>query len=144
MSIEILAPAGSLGSIYAAVRCGANAVYVGGSRFSARANATNFTPEELEKAVDYCHLHNVKIYQAVNTLVFDDELSDFLKAAKLSAELGIDAFIVQDVGAAEMLKQALPDEAQRINADVNTHQRGRTACERIGLFESCSFEGTAF
>ena len=81
MSIEILAPAGSLDSIYAAVRCGANAVYVGGSRFSARANATNFTPEELEKAVDYCHLHNVKIYQAVNTLVFDNELSDFLKAA---------------------------------------------------------------
>lgn len=123
MSIEILAPAGSLDSIYAAVRCGANAVYVGGSRFSARANATNFTPGELEKAVDYCHLHNVKIYQAVNTLVFDNELSDFLKAAKLSAELGIDAFIVQDVGAAKMLKQALPDMKLNASTQMSIHTK---------------------
>lgn len=123
MSIEILAPAGSPESIYAAVRCGADAVYVGGSRFSARANAANFTPEELAAAVDYCHLHNVKIYQAVNTLVFDNELSDFLKAAKLSAEIGIDAFIVQDVGAAYMLKQALPDMKLNASTQMSIHTK---------------------
>lgn len=123
MGIEILAPAGSSESIYAAVRCGANAVYVGGSRFSARANATNFTADELSAAVDYCHLHNVKIYQAVNTLVFDSELEDFLKAAKLSAEIGIDAFIVQDVGAAYMLKQTLPDMKLNASTQMSIHTK---------------------
>lgn len=146
MSIEILAPAGSPESIYAAVRCGANAVYVGGSRFSARANAANFTSEELEKAVDYCHLHNVKIYQAVNTLVFDNELEEFLKAAKLSAGIGIDAFIVQDVGAAYMLKQTLPD--MKLNAStqmsIHTKQGALLAKEsgfsRVVLSRELSFE----
>lgn len=123
MGIEILAPAGSPESIYAAVRCGANAVYVGGSRFSARANATNFTADELSAAVDYCHLHNVKIYQAVNTLVFDSELEDFLKAARLSAEIGIDAFIVQDVGAAYMLKQTLPDMKLNASTQMSIHTK---------------------
>lgn len=123
MGIEILAPAGSPESIYAAVRCGANAVYVGGSRFSARANAANFTADELSAAVDYCHLHNVKIYQAVNTLVFDSELEDFLKAAKLSAEIGIDAFIVQDVGAAYMLKQTLPDMKLNASTQMSIHTK---------------------
>lgn len=121
MGIEILAPAGSMDSVYAAVRCGADAVYVGGSQFSARANAVNFTAEELEAAVDFCHLHNVKIYQALNTLVFDNELKELLKTAKLSAELGIDAFIVQDVGAAYMLKQALPDMKLNASTQMSIH-----------------------
>ena len=108
-NIEILAPAGSMESIYAAVRCGADAVYVGGSRFSARANATNFTDDELSNAVDYCHLHNVRVYQAINTLFFDNELEEVLKTAKRSAEIGVDAFIIQDIGAAMMIKQAIPD-----------------------------------
>ena len=59
---ELLAPAGSMESVLAAVRCGADAVYAGGERFSARANAANFPDAELEKAVRYCHLHGVKLY----------------------------------------------------------------------------------
>ncbi|MGN0552419.1 MAG: DUF3656 domain-containing protein [Oscillospiraceae bacterium] len=146
MGIEILAPAGSPESIYAAVRCGANAVYVGGSRFSARANATNFTADELSAAVDYCHLHNVKIYQAVNTLVFDNELEDFLKAAKLSAEIGIDAFIVQDVGAAYMLKQALPDMKLNASTQMSIHTKQgamlakETGFSRVVLSRELSFD----
>ena len=84
---ELLAPAGSMESIYAAVRCGADAVYVGGARFSARANATNFTDEELAQAVEYCHLHGVKVYRAMNTIVFAEEMKDFLAAAKKSAQV---------------------------------------------------------
>lgn len=121
MAVEILAPAGSIESVYAAVRCGADAVYVGGDRFSARANATNFTDEELSEAVGYCHLHNVKIYRAMNTLVFDSELEAFLEAAKFSAETGIDALIVQDVGAAYMLKQALPDMKLNASTQMSIH-----------------------
>ena len=72
--IEILAPAGSMESVYAAVRCGADAVYLGGADFSARQNATNFSDEELIQAVEYCHLRNVKVHRAINTLAFDDQL----------------------------------------------------------------------
>ncbi len=121
--IEILAPAGNLESVYAAVRCGADAVYVGGNSFSARAGAENFTPSQLEEAVGYCHLHNVKLYQALNTLIFDSELEEFLRAAKLSAEIGTDAFIVQDLGAAAMLKQALPDMKLNASTQMSIHTR---------------------
>lgn len=122
-NIEILAPAGSMESVYAAVRCGADAVYIGGDRFSARANAENFGKNELEAAVDHCHLHNVKVYQALNTLVFDDELEDLLEAAKFSASVGTDAFIVQDIGAAAMLKQALPDMKLNASTQMSIHTK---------------------
>ncbi|MCD7731058.1 MAG: U32 family peptidase [Oscillospiraceae bacterium] len=131
--IEILAPAGSMESVYAAVRCGADAVYVGGSRYSARANAVNFTSEELSEAVDYCHLHNVRIYQAMNTLVFDSELEDFLASARLSAEMGVDAFIVQDIGAAAMLKQALPDIRLNASTQMSIHTKeGALLAKELG------------
>ena len=68
---EILAPAGSLESLKAAVNCGADAVYIGGKQFSARQNAANFDNAELKQAADLCHLHNIKIYLTVNTIIFD-------------------------------------------------------------------------
>lgn len=113
---ELLAPAGSMESVLAAVRCGADAVYAGGERFSARANAANFPDAELEKAVRYCHLHGVKLYRAMNTLVFGSEIPDFIAAAKRSAEIGVDGLIVQDLGAARLLRQTLPD--MRLNAST--------------------------
>ena len=113
---ELLAPAGSMESVLAAVRCGADAVYAGGERFSARANAANFSDAELEKAVRYCHLHGVKLYRAMNTIVFGSEISDFIEAAKRSAEIGADGLIIQDLGAARLLRQVLPD--MRLNAST--------------------------
>lgn len=131
MSVEILAPAGSGESVLAAVRCGADAVYVGGERFSARAGAENFTRDELEKAADYCHLHNVKIYQAINTLFFDNELDDVLNEVKFASDIGIDALIVQDLGAAYAIKQTFPD--MRLNAStqmtIHTPQGAEAAAE---------------
>lgn len=113
---ELLAPAGSFESVLAAVRCGADAVYAGGERFSARANAANFSDSDLKKAADYCHLHGVKLYRAMNTLVFADEMKDFLAAAKYSAEIGVDGLIVQDIGAARLIKEMLPE--MRLNAST--------------------------
>lgn len=113
---ELLAPAGSMESVLAAVRCGADAVYLGGERFSARANAVNFSNAELEKAAEYCHLHGVKLYRAMNTLVFGSEMSDFIAEAKRSAEIGADGLIVQDLGAARLLREVLPD--MRLNAST--------------------------
>ena len=132
MSIEILAPAGSMESVYAAVRCGADAVYVGGDKYSARANATNFTASQLQEAVNYCHLHNVKVYQALNTLLFDSELEEFAETAVRSAEMGVDAFIVQDIGAARLIREILPD--MKINAStqmtIHTKEGALLAKER--------------
>lgn len=128
---ELLAPAGSMESVLAAVRCGADAVYAGGERFSARANAANFSAAELEKAVRYCHLHGVKLYRAMNTLVFGTEISDFISEAKLSAEIGADGLIVQDLGAARLLREVLPD--MRLNAStqmtIHTPEGARLAAE---------------
>lgn len=118
---ELLAPAGSMESIYAAVRCGADAVYVGGAKFSARANATNFTDEELAQAIEYCHLHGVKVYRAMNTIVFAEEMKDFLAAAKRSAEMGADGLIVQDIGAARLLREMLPDMKLNASTQMTIH-----------------------
>ena len=128
---EILAPAGSFESVLAAVRCGADAVYVGGTNFSARANAVNFSDAELEKAAEYCHLHGVKLYRAMNTLVFAEEMKDFLSAARFSAEIGVDGLIVQDIGAVRLLREMLPD--MRLNAStqmtIHTPEGTRLAAE---------------
>ena len=66
---EVLAPAGGTESIYAAVRCGTDGIYVGGKSFSARANAVNFSYDELKAAAEYCHIHGVKLYRAMNVAV---------------------------------------------------------------------------
>lgn len=128
---ELLAPAGSFESVLAAVRCGADAVYAGGERFSARANAANFSDADLKKAAEYCHLHGVKLYRAMNTLVFADEMKDFLAAAKYSAEIGVDGLIVQDIGAARLIREMLPE--MRLNAStqmtIHTPEGARLAKE---------------
>ena len=108
MKFEILAPAGSQESLIAGVRCGANAVYLGGKALNARRNAGNFDDEELFEAVKYCHSHGVLVYQTLNTLCSDDELDLVYTAVKYSLEIGVDGFIVQDIGVAKMIKESFP------------------------------------
>lgn len=131
---ELLAPAGSFESVLAAVRCGADAVYAGGERFSARANAANFSDGDLKKAADYCHLHGVKLYRAMNTLVFADEMNDFLAAAKYSAEIGVDGLIVQDIGAARLIKEMLPEMRLNASTQMTIHTpEGARLAEEMGF-----------
>lgn len=108
MKFEILSPAGSQESLIAGVRCGANAVYLGGKALNARRNAGNFDDEELFEAVKYCHSHGVLVYQTLNTLCSDDELDSVYNAVKYSLEIGVDGFIVQDIGVAKMIKESFP------------------------------------
>lgn len=108
MKFEILAPAGSQESLIAGVRCGANAVYLGGKALNARRNAGNFDDEELFDAVKYCHSHGVLVYQTLNTLCSDDELDLVYDAVKYSLEIGVDGFIVQDIGVAKIIKESFP------------------------------------
>ncbi len=106
---ELLAPAGSMESLKAAVQNGCNAVYVGGKEFSARQYAGNFSLEEMEEACDYCHTRGVKVYVTVNTVYKDKELKGFLDFVGKLYQIGVDALILQDAGAAKLVKQYYPD-----------------------------------
>lgn len=134
MQIEILAPAGSVESLTAAVRCGANAVYLGTKNFNARRNADNFDGSALKSAVEYCHQRNVKVYLTANTLVADDEMSIAYNTIKTALEYGVDAFIVQDLGVAKMIRQCFP--SARLHAStqcsVNTPD-GVNALKELGF-----------
>ena len=106
--IELLAPCGSMESVYAAVQNGADAVYMGGSRFSARAYASNFDDEKMIEVVDYCHLYGVKVYVTVNTLMKDSEMKDVLEYIKFLYKIGVDALIIQDTGLVYLIKKNFP------------------------------------
>lgn len=108
MKFEILAPAGSMESLVAGVRSGANAIYLGGKSFNARRNAGNFDNEEMKKAVEYCHQRGVKVYLTLNIIVSDEEMREAYNAVKDALSNGIDAFIVQDIGVAKMIKEHFP------------------------------------
>ncbi|MBQ1906806.1 MAG: U32 family peptidase, partial [Firmicutes bacterium] len=107
-SIEILAPVGGQEQLVAAVRSGADAVYFGLQDFNARRNAENFAGEGLKDSVAYCHLHGVKVYITINTLVKDEELAAVKKAVDTAGSAAVDALIVQDLAVAAYARQAWP------------------------------------
>lgn len=108
-NVEILAPAGNMEALRAAVQSGANAVYLGAGSFNARRNATNFSEEELQEAITYCHVRGVKVHLALNILVSDTELEQALEVIKCGCALGVDAFIIQDLGLARLVREVAPD-----------------------------------
>lgn len=107
--VELLAPAGQPAALQAALNSGADAVYLGGSLFSARARAANFQNSELSEAIDMAHLHGARVHLALNTLIADSEGERALGLAWQAARAGIDALIVQDIGLAARLRQILPE-----------------------------------
>ena len=106
---ELLAPAGDFECLIAAVAAGADAIYVGGRLYSARAYAKNFDMDELVKAVEYCHLHGVKLYVTLNTLLYDRELEGAVSFARELYRIGVDALIVADLGLVRILREVLPE-----------------------------------
>ena len=106
--VEILAPAGSFDSMKAAVAAGADAVYMGGSRFGARAYADNPDEKGLLEAIDYVHLHGRRLYMTVNTLFKEDELKDLENYMRPYCERGLDGVIVQDLGALAFMRRHFP------------------------------------
>ena len=119
--IEILAPAGGYDSVIAAVRSGADAVYAGGKSFSARASAQNFDFEQLCSAVEYCHIHGVKFYLTINTIVFDDEFKQLKQAITEAAKADVDALIVQNMGVARLAQRIAPDLALHASTQMSVH-----------------------
>ena len=119
--IEILAPAGGFDSVLAAVRSGADAVYLGEKEFSARSSAHNFDEKELREAVAYCHIHGVKVYVTVNTIVFDDEFDRLRRAIEIAAQADVDALIVQNMGVARLTRQIAPDLPLHASTQMSVH-----------------------
>ena len=134
MSLEILVPAGSYENLVAAVNNGADAIYLGGKQFSARANATNFSNEEIEKGVRYAHTRGKKVYVAINTLVEDDNFSNAYDFARFCYQIGVDAVIVQDLGVFSMLKESFPDLKINASTQMTIHNlKGVKAAEKLGF-----------
>lgn len=132
--IEILAPAGSMEALTAAVRCGANAVYLGTKELNARRTADNFDSAQLQQAVNYCHSHNVRVYLTANILVSDSEMRTACQTIKEALDCPVDGFIVQDLGLAKVIRENFP--AAKLHAStqcsVNTPE-GVKALEKLGF-----------
>lgn len=119
--IELLAPGGSMDSIYAAVQGGADAIYMGGTKFSARAYASNFGEKELIEVVKYCHMYNVKVYIAFNTLIKEEEFQEAIEYGKFLYKIGVDALITQDMGLFKRLKEEVPDIEIHASTQMSIH-----------------------
>ena len=132
--IELLAPAGNLDCLKAAVQNGADAIYIGASSFSARAGATNFNKEQLKEAVDYAHIRNVKIHLALNTLIKNNELDSALNLATYAYEIGVDAIIIQDLGLAKILIKSFPKMPIHASTQMTIHNlEGVQQAEKLGF-----------
>lgn len=136
---ELLAPAGDMDCLIAAVRGGADAVYLGARSFGARAYAKNFEIDELARAVIYAHAHGVKIYVTVNTLLTDGELSEAVALAKRLYEIGVDALIVADLGLVRRLRLELPEMELHASTQMSVHntfgadEAYKLGCSRVVL-----------
>ena len=148
--IELLSPAGSPEAVIAAVQNGADAVYLGLGGFNARRGAKNFTDEEFEKAVRYCHVRGCKVHVTLNTLVDDRELESALTTAKLASDVGADALIVQDLGLVKAIRHSLPDIPIHASTQMSIHNlAGVEAAAELGatravLARELSFEQIKF
>ena len=130
---ELLAPAGSFECLVAAVAAGADAIYIGGKRFGARAYAKNFDSEELSRAVSYCHLHGVKLYVTLNTLIEDGEMADAISYAAELYNIGVDALIIADVGAISEIRRKIPALELHASTQMSVHSTtGAEAAYELG------------
>ena len=118
---EILAPVGNSEMLVAAVRSGADAVYLGAKEFSARRNAQNFDRGELQNAVKYCHIRGVRVYLALNILISQAETEAALDLAKFAYRIGVDGVIVQDLGLARILHQYIPRLKLHASTQMSVH-----------------------
>ncbi len=121
---ELLAPAGNIQSFYAVLNAGADAVYMAGNRFGARAFADNFSDEELISCIRYAHLYNKKIYLTVNTLIRNDEKDELLSFLKPLYKAGLDGVIVQDLGVFSILHSTFPNLALHASTQLSVTGKG--------------------
>ena len=132
--LELLAPAGSMEALRAAVQNGANAVYLGCGSFNARQSAKNFTPQTLTEAVKYCHVRGVQVHLTLNTLVSDKETVELTELIRHAATSAVDAFIVQDLGVLRLCRQIAPHIPVHGSTQMTVHSLpGVLLCAAWGM-----------
>lgn len=119
--VEVLAPAGSMESLYAAINKGADAIYLGGNKFSARAYASNFDNDNMIKAIDYAHSYNIKVYVTLNTILKENEIEEAVKYVGFLYEIGVDALIIQDVGLLKRIREEFKDFELHASTQLTVH-----------------------
>lgn len=132
---ELLAPAGGLDQMLAAIAAGADAIYAGLGGFNARVSAHGFTDDEFARGCAVAHAHGVRVYVTLNVFVFDDELSDAVALGAHALELGADALIVADAGLACALRAAIPGVEIHLSTQAGAHSEGavRLAADGLGV-----------
>lgn len=132
--VELLAPAGNMDSLKAAVMAGCDAVYLGGVLFGARAFAGNFTNEEIVDAINYVHLYGVKVYVTINTIIYDSEVERFLDYVRFLHKNNVDAVIIQDIGMFDLLRKKFPNLELHASTQMNIHNYdGALLAKKLGF-----------
>lgn len=132
--VELLAPAGNMDSLKAAVMAGCDAVYLGGVLFGARAFAGNFTNEEIVYAINYAHLYGVKVYVTINTIIYDSEVERFLDYVRFLHKNNVDVVIIQDIGMFDLLRKKFPNLELHASTQMNIHNYdGALLAKKLGF-----------
>lgn len=145
-NIELLAPAGGMEQFYAAINNGADAVYLGGSKFNARIGAENFSIEEIEKACDFAHLRRAKVYVTMNTLMENSDLPEALSFACNLYRIGVDALIIQDIGLGELIHERIPNFELHLSTQATSYNYHAVEAakelgySRVVLARECTLE----
>ena len=128
MKVELLSPVGNMESLYQAVHNGADAVYLGGKSFGARKYANNFTNDELVEAINYAHIYGVKVYVTANTIIYNDEVEEFVKYLTFLHKNNVDAVIMQDIGMISLIRKVLPNLEVHASTQCHNHNTYGIKC----------------
>lgn len=132
--VELLAPAGDFSCLKAAIEAGCDAVYIGGKLFGARAFSSNFTDEEIIKAINYAHLYGVKVYVTTNILVYEKEVDSFLEYISFLHRNNVDAVIIQDLGMLDLVRKTFPNLEVHASTQMHIHNLdGAELMEKLGV-----------
>lgn len=130
---ELLAPAGNFKSLVAAIEAGCDAVYLSGKLYGARSYAGNFSNDELIESICYAHQYGVKVYVTINTLIYEDEIDNFIKYVEFLYINNVDAVIIQDIGMFDLIRQLYPNLEIHISTQMHIHNlEGVQLVERLG------------
>ena len=131
---ELLAPVGNQESLVAAIEAGCDAVYLSGTMFGARKFAKNFNNQELKLAIEYAHKYKVKVYVTVNTLIYEEEVEEFLNYIDFLHKSNVDALIMQDIGMMDLVRKTYPNLSIHASTQMHIHNiEGTKFMENLGL-----------
>jgi putative protease len=134
MKPELLAPAGNMESLHSAIMAGCDAVYLGGKKYGARAYSSNFSDEEMVEAIHYAHMYGVKVYVTCNTIIFEDEVNDFLDYIDFLHKNNVDAVLIQDLGMLDLVRKTFPNLDIHASTQMHIHNLdGVELMAKLGL-----------